>query len=73
MKKHSYSNEVFGVHCEHIHRVLLSDNEWYEINASIQVENNKYFSAWCIRESDNASLRVVGNIDNILLAEAQYS
>jgi|TARA_R100000005_G_C4833590_1_gene108712 hypothetical protein len=67
------NNTLFGVHTEDIHRVYLADNEWYEINASIQVENNKYFSAWCIRESDNASLRVVGNIDNILLAEAQYS
>ena len=73
MKKHSYSNEVFGVHCEHIHRVLLSDNEWYEINVGIKIIDNKYFSAWCVRESDGASLRMIGSVDKILLAEAPYS
>ena len=46
------NNTLFGVHTEDIHRVYLADNEWYEINASIQVENNKYFSAWCIRDRD---------------------
>ena len=61
MKHNDYGVKLFGVHTKDIHRIYLADNEWYEINA------------WCIRESDNASLRVVGNIDNILLAEAEYS
>tara|TARA_Y100000114_G_scaffold144663_1_gene153471 strand:- start:349 stop:570 length:222 start_codon:yes stop_codon:yes gene_type:complete len=73
MKKHSYSNDVFGVHCDYIHRILLADNEWYEINVTIEVTDDKYFSAWCIRESDGASLRMIGSVDKILLAEAQYS
>ena len=73
MKRHSYSNEVFGVHCDDIHRILLADNEWYEINVTIQVMDDKYFSAWCIRERDGASLKVIGSIDKILLAEAEYS
>ena len=73
MKRHSYSNEVFGVHCDDIHRILLADNEWYDVNGGIEVVNDKYFSIWCIRESDNVSLRVIGNVDSILLAEAEYS
>lgn len=73
MKHNDYGVKLFGVHTKDIHRIYLADNEWYEINAQIDVEKNKYFSAWCIRESDNTSLRVVGNIDNILLAEAEYS
>jgi len=73
MKHNDYGVKLFGVHTKDIHRIYLADNEWYEINAQIDVEKNKYFSAWCIRESDNVSLRVVGNIDNILLAEAEYS
>jgi hypothetical protein len=67
------NNTLFGVHTEDIHRVYLADNEWYEINAHIEVENNKYFSAWCIRESDGASLKMIGSVDKILLAEAEYS
>ena len=75
------SKKLFGVDIKHINLIYLTDGEWYEINASLEIigdsddvfEETPCFSAWCIRVSDNASLRVVGNLDQILLAEAEYS
>lgn len=73
MKQTSSSDRLFGVHYHDIHRIFLADNEWYDVNGGIEVLNDKYFSVWCIRESDRVSLRVIGNVDSILLAEAEYS
>tara|TARA_R100000353_G_scaffold140276_1_gene99962 strand:+ start:225 stop:473 length:249 start_codon:yes stop_codon:yes gene_type:complete len=68
-----YSDKLFGVHYHDIHRILLPDNEWYNVNGAIEVLDDKYFSVWCIRESDNVSLRLLGNVASIILAEAEYS
>ena len=70
--------QLFGVNIKDINYIYLSDGEWYQINANLEITGNfgqkpQYFSAWCIRVSDNVSLRVVGNISQILLAEAEYS
>lgn len=70
--------QLFGVDIKDINYIYLSDGEWYQINANLEITGNfgqkpQYFSAWCIRVSDNVSLRVVGNISQILLAEAEYS
>ena len=70
--------QLFGVDINNINYIYLSDNEWYEINSHLEitqmiVKKTQYFSAWCIRVSDNTSLRVVGNVEQILLAEAEYS
>tara|TARA_Y100001973_G_C5173766_1_gene320643 strand:+ start:288 stop:530 length:243 start_codon:yes stop_codon:yes gene_type:complete len=75
--------ELFGVPVKDINYIYLSDNEWYEINGSLEITGNfgrkpQYFSAWCLRvKADELgrqrSLRVVGNISQILLAEAEYS
>ena len=70
--------QLFGVDIENINYIYLSDNEWYQINSNLEITGNfgqkpQYFSAWCIRVSDNVSLRVVGNVSQILLAEPEYS
>jgi len=69
--------ELFGVDIKSINFIYLSDNEWYDINGTLQI-TEQFFSAWCLRvKADKlgrqASLRVVGNISQILLAEAEYS
>jgi len=69
-------NQLFGVKTNDINYIYLADGEWYDINIRLELTDNygkKYFSAWCIRISDNKSLRVVGDISQILLAEAEYS
>ena len=70
--------QLFGVDIKDINYIYLADGEWYDINATLEIIgiiNHKpsTFSAWCIRISDNKSLRVVGNLNQILLAEAEYS
>ena len=69
-------NQLFGVKTNDINYIYLADGEWYDINVRLELTDNygkKYFSAWCIRISDSKSLRVVGDISQILLAEAEYS
>jgi len=75
--------QLFGIDIKDINFIYLSDNEWYQINGSLEIMGNfgqkpQYFSAWCIRvKADELgrqrSLRVVGNVSQILLAEAEYS
>jgi len=69
--------QLFGVNTEDINYIYLADGEWYDIKGlTFELTDNygkKYFSAWCIRISDQKSLRVVGNLSQILLAEAEYS
>ena len=70
--------QLFGVDIKDINYVYLADGEWYNVNNTLEITgiiNHKpaTFSAWCIRISDNKSLRVVGNLNQILLAEAEYS
>ena len=70
--------QLFGVDIKDINYIYLADGEWYDISGSFEIigiVNHKpsTFSAWCIRMSDNRSLRVVGNLNQILLAEAEYS
>ena len=70
--------QLFGVDIKDINYIYLADGEWYDINATLEITgiiNHKpaTFSAWCMRISDNKSLRVVGNLNQILLAEAEYS
>ena len=71
--------QLFGVDIKDINYVYLADGEWYDIKGlTFEITGNfgqkpQYFSAWCIRVSDGKSLRVVGNISQILLAEAEYS
>ena len=71
--------QLFGVNTEDINYIYLADGEWYDIKGLtfeiIGIINHKpaTFSAWCIRISDNKSLKVVGNLNQILLAEAEYS
>ena len=45
----------------------------YLFGVSVDDINHIYFSAWCIRVSDGQSLRIVGNVEQILLADAEYS
>ena len=72
--------QLFGVDIKDINYIYLADKEWYDINSDHRLEitgiiNHKpaTFSVWCIRISDGKSLRVVGNLNQILLAEAEYS
>jgi hypothetical protein len=70
--------QLFGVDIKDINYIYLADGEWYDINATLEItgvviHKPSTFSAWCIRMSDNRSLRVVGNLNQILLAEAEYS
>jgi len=72
--------QLSGLDIKDINYIYLADGEWYDINDDHHLEitgiiNHKpsTFSAWCIRMSDNRSLRVVGNLNQILLAEAEYS
>ena len=84
----SQIEQLFGVDIKDINFIYLSDNTWYQINGSLEITGNlgqmngkpqpQYFSAWCIRvKADELgrqrSLRVVGNVSQILLAEAEYS
>jgi len=71
---------LFGTRVRDITDIYLADGEWYEINVGLEIIRDMvddkwifYFSCKCIRASDNASLRVIGNVDQILLAEAKYS
>jgi len=71
-------NYLFGVSIDDINFIYLSDNEWYQINNRLEVEVHlrsgvTYFSAWCIRVNDGQSLRIVGHVEQILLAEAEFS
>jgi|TARA_Y100000034_G_scaffold137035_1_gene219011 hypothetical protein len=71
-------HHLFGVLIDDINFIYLTDNEWYQINVELKIieyprTGNSYFSAWCIRVSDGQSLRIVGNVDQILLADAEYS
>ena len=70
--------QLFGVDTKDINFIYLADKEWYNITNTLEITgviNHKpsTFSAWCMRVSDKKSLRVVGNLNQILLAEAEYS
>ena len=80
--------QLFGVDIKDINFIYLSDNAWYQINGSLEITGNlgqmngkpqpQYFSAWCLRVNPDTpdihkSLRFVGNVSQILLAEAEYS
>ena len=69
---------LFGVSVDDINHIYLSDNEWYQLNNRLEIETHlrsgvTYFSAWCIRVNDGQSLRIVGHVEQILLAEAEFS